>query len=402
MAQDQGVFTNIDAFVKYINEHGETESGVIAANLGVSERNIEEWAKILENSKMAKITYKLGRMFIAPIGTREAATAESKQMGEVKRAVVNSELVAQTADVGRLMQRIDELNKAVAASENVLSNNAGTVREAIARINKLQGQAEGPFNQIKGRRDELEKFSKELEGMVNMLSGSSNAALAVTQNRNNANLAIEDLRSKIHAIEQATGDLVKNYDRTVKEEREKLIEFSKSTKSEIGALSELLKEEQKNLQQYDKTFKDYTNESARVRQNLEKNKTELLDRIAKTKSEIGAAYQAAEGEANKVGGILAKAREGLMGFEEMNSKIEGMKREIADEGRQVEELRAQLEALAQQFRAADAMGRQREAEKEALIDSVDNATKETAKKIEKADESMGNIKKEVDDLSKGE
>jgi hypothetical protein len=63
---DQSVTTSIDDLVKYLNEHGETESSELANTLGVGEGLIEAWANALEKAKIVKITYKSGRMYLAP------------------------------------------------------------------------------------------------------------------------------------------------------------------------------------------------------------------------------------------------------------------------------------------------------------------------------------------------
>ena len=52
----QSIVTGIDAFLKYISEHGEVTSIDAATQLKVSEDTIENWAKILEKANLVKIT----------------------------------------------------------------------------------------------------------------------------------------------------------------------------------------------------------------------------------------------------------------------------------------------------------------------------------------------------------
>lgn len=62
----QNVTTSIDDLVKYINEHGETDSFSLSQALGVSEAIIEVWAGALEKAKLMRVLYKRGKMYLAP------------------------------------------------------------------------------------------------------------------------------------------------------------------------------------------------------------------------------------------------------------------------------------------------------------------------------------------------
>ena len=240
MNEDAGVFTNIDAFVKYLQEHGETESSAIASSLGVSEKNVEEWAKVLESSKMAKITYKLGKMFVSKVSAMEGSSSEAKQMVEVKKTILDSEVSAELGDITRLEERMKEFNKVVAASENILNSNSANIREALNRISKLQSEAAKSFGAIKGNKDEIDGFSKEIDDLLSKLSRDPSLG-GIVEKGNNSKILIEDIRTRIRAYEEGLANLMKSYDDGVREERRKLVEFSKSAREEIEALKVLLK-----------------------------------------------------------------------------------------------------------------------------------------------------------------
>ncbi len=401
MAQEEGVFTNIDAFVKYLNDHGESESSAIAASLGVSERNVEEWAKILERSKMAKIVYKLGKMYIAPAEGQGAVTEEQRQLGEVKKAIVSDEIDSQKSDVEKLKLRIEELNKAVGSGDAVLKAKAGDIKEILGRIDKLQKQAGEAFGQIKGKKAQFEKFMQELQDMTGTLTGEASLSNTIVQNRNNANAAIEDLRAKIHTFEHGADDMLRIYDNAVKDERAKLVEFSNTRKNEMNALNALLKEEQENLKKYDMTIKDYKNNSARIRQELEKNKTDAMDSVSKIKASMDGIYASAQTESGRLDGILAAARDGLTGFEEMNKRLEGIKQSVDDAEKQVRDIESHIDSLSQKLRSVDSMGKLNVKEREETIGSVDEGVKATSGEIGDASAKLESVKKDVDDLSSG-
>jgi hypothetical protein len=64
---DQNINTSIDDLVRYLKEHGETESSELARMLNAQESMIEMWAGVLEKAKVTKITYKGGKMYVSLI-----------------------------------------------------------------------------------------------------------------------------------------------------------------------------------------------------------------------------------------------------------------------------------------------------------------------------------------------
>lgn len=400
MAEGEGVFTNIDAFVKFLNEHGETESTVLAATLGVSERNIEEWAKILERSKMAKITYKLGKMFVAPINAPEKSTTEAKQIAEVKKEILGSEIVGQLGEVNRLSQKVDEFNKFVANSENVMRTNSVTIRDTLSKINKLQSEVNVSFNNIKEKKVEVEKFSEELRGMLANLSNSANMKSVASTGNANAKAVVEDLRTKIRVFEESNDQMLASYDKSVKQQRAKIIDFNKSIKKEIDSLKGILSDEERSLQVYEKNLKSYTDESDRMKKRLEKNKTSMLDSMEKTKNDIDTLYSTADRETKKINEILANASKGLEGFNDLMKRMADIKNGAALINREISELRIQLELLQEQLKTAESMGKEKSDQKKAIIEGVDRATQETSKKIGNATSRIERLKKKIDDFSK--
>ncbi len=397
MAQESGVFTNIDAFVKYLGEHGETESTIIATDLGASEKNIEEWAKVLENSNMAKIVYKMGKMFVGPASTQQTGKIEEKQLADVKKTVLDSEISAQQTGADRIKQRLAELDSAVSKAELSLKNNSGNIRASIDKIEALKNQAYAPFSQLKSEKDELDKFSKEIQDIVNTLSGSENLAKVVLQNRNNSNAALEDLKSKIHAFEKGTSEIISSYDKAVREERAKLAEFDKNMKVEIKALRELTGEDEKDMKKYDKAFADYKAESVKVRKSLDKNKANLLDKIAKSKSEIDTSYASAEEEMKKLDAAFSEAKGELVQYDEMSKKLSQIRKEIDAVEAQLNGLNEKIGELEESSRSI-ASSKGSTEEKNARIKELEDKKEGTSSELDKASARLDEIQKGVDNV----
>ena len=397
MVDGTGIFTNIDAFVKYLNEHGETDSAVLAQTMGVGERNIEEWAKILESSKMAKITYKLGRMFIAPVNSSSVGGAEEKQTEEVKKAVVGSEIDAQLRDTERILHRIDEFKKNISASESVIDENSATIKKTLDKIEGFRNEALKSYGEIKGKKEEIEKFSEEIGSMLDSLSGATELK-KIDTTRKNAETLSEDIRKKIEAYQKNITDLAKTYDQNVKEQHKNLLELIKNTKQEIGLLKDMLNEENNELKRFDSTYKKYKQEAEKAKKTVENDKKELVDKASKSKLDLDNIFNETEQEWKSMDLILSKANSGISGFVEMQNKIGDIRKEIEDAEKSTNEIRAQIESLSQKIKM---VGNTSNPETKSKIEKVDSEAIDTSHKIKAQEDKLAGIKKDIDELGGG-
>ncbi len=397
MVDGTGIFTNIDAFVKYLNEHGETDSAVLAQTMGVGERNIEEWAKILESSKMAKITYKLGRMFIAPVNSSSVGGAEEKQTEEVKKAVVGSEIDAQLRDTERILHRIDEFKKNISASESVIDENSATIKKTLDKIEGFRNEALKSYGEIKGKKEEIEKFSEEIGSMLDSLSGTTELK-KIDTTRKNAEALSEDIGKKIEAYQKNIIDLAKTYDQNVKEQHKNLLEFIKNTKQEIGLLKDMFNEENNELKRFDSTYKKYKQEAEKAKKTVENDKKELVDKASKSKLDLDNIFNETEQEWKSMDLILSKANSGISGFVEMQNKIGDIRKEIEDAEKSTNEIRTQIESLSQKIKM---VGNTSNPETKSKIEKVDSEAIDTSHKIKAQEDKLAGIKKDIDELGGG-
>ena len=397
MVDGTGIFTNIDAFVKYLNEHGETDSTVLAQTMGVGERNIEEWAKILESSKMAKITYKLGRMFIAPVNSSSVGGAEEKQTEEVKKAVVGSEIDAQLRDTERILHRIDEFKKNISASESVIDENSATIKKTLDKIEGFRNEALKSYGEIKSKKEDIEKFSEEIGSMLDSLSGTTELK-KIDTTRKNAEALSEDIGKKIEAYQKNIIDLAKTYDQNVKEQHKNLLEFIKNTKQEIGLLKDMFNEENNELKRFDSTYKKYKQEAEKAKKTVENDKKELVDKASKSKLDLDNIFNETEQEWKSMDLILSKANSGISGFVEMQNKIGDIRKEIEDAEKSTNEIRTQIESLSQKIKM---VGNTSNPETKSKIEKVDSEAIDTSHKIKAQEDKLAGIKKDIDELGGG-
>ena len=100
------ITTCIDDLIKYLNEHGETDSKSLASALNVSEEMVNAWVYVLEEAHAVKIDYKLDKMFISSVSVmKDDANVTSEMSDEEKRliktGIVSLETMEQTREFMR-------------------------------------------------------------------------------------------------------------------------------------------------------------------------------------------------------------------------------------------------------------------------------------------------------------
>lgn len=398
MADEKGVFTTIDAFVKYINEHGETEGSVLAAQLGVSERNVEDWANILEKSKAARIVYKLGKMYVSPVTDKTATTSEAKQVAEVRREIAKEDVLAQAAELNRLTEKITDFNKYVGISEGILRSNSKEIKKVLDRINALQNEAAASFNRIKGKKDEVEKFSAGLDGMISKIAGGA-LPQGEPASAESGRAILEDVKAKMRMLEDSNAQMLKAYDEEVGGQREKLLSFNREMQREIKVLKEKLGEEEAGIRNYEGAVKSYDDERGRMKQQVERSRVEILDSVSRSREEIGSVYSAAAKELERVNAVLGEARQGLGGYVEMSNKLAEIKGDIADLTKEAAGIKEQIDSILQGIRSAEQPGAGKEEGGAAGMGSAEGAARKSSDRLRGAAKKAGSIKKKIDDLS---
>ena len=61
------VKTSIDALLDLIKSRGLVDVSVAASELGIAGAVAEQWAKVLEENNLVKISYRVGKMYVEPV-----------------------------------------------------------------------------------------------------------------------------------------------------------------------------------------------------------------------------------------------------------------------------------------------------------------------------------------------
>lgn len=224
--------TSIDSLIELLNTKGKMDLNSIAITLDVSPTILEEWAKVLENGKLIKISYEVGKMYLEPlaVGTGTELGKSAALKTEVQRSILQSEMEMEKITLDKFSKTLDELSMNTAAMEALYKQKLPSVQKLFVQLDSMsapmaqktkeletaQKSAESYFGQLDKKIDALYvkidalenstagKALKEREAMLkNALSRADTAKAAL--------LDLEDTRQALY------GKISSDIDRQIKE-----------------------------------------------------------------------------------------------------------------------------------------------------------------------------------------
>lgn len=391
----QNITTSIDALMKYLGEHGETESGELAKALNVNESIIETWADVLEKAKITKITYKVGKMYVS-LATSGKVAETAKATAEFKKGIAETEMQAQVVAINQVSAKIDQFKQYVTGAEAAFKNKAGETKSTLDEIDKLDAQIGGAHKRLKEKKDYVDGLVGKLTESVQTLEQKS-AELAAVSSGGDAKALIEDIHAKLEGAESMIAGLGKEYDRAAGESRKSFTELVDGMKSESESLRRLLFQHEKEWEEYDAMAKRYGRDLEKTRRQVAGDRARMLDDIAKTSAEVGRVYAATDGRIDALRKSLAGMKKDFGGLAELSDKIAKAKADIAGTEKQRDAIAKDLGDLTIQLRALSTMdmtGKSREAE------DINRKVSASGKKIGSLNSNMDGLKEEVDDIGR--
>ncbi len=397
---DQPVTTSIDDLVKYINEHGETDSSTLAAALKVGENIIETWADVLEKAQIVKINYKLGKMFVAPKTVTKEGAEVAKKTVELKRGTAETELATQLSMINQINARLEEFKRYVTSAEGAFKTKAGQIKATIDQIDKLNAQVDSAYRKLKDKKDTIDRLSATLDKEAAQLEEKASRTQVAAGGSGDPQRVINDISAKLEDSEGRLKALHSNVDSTLNQSRNELSQMLNSIRDETKLLRDLLSQREKELHDYDSVLKSYKQESDSVKRQAARERAHMLDDIARSSDEAGKIYAVAEKQITDVKKVLADTKAQFGGFADLSDKLNGIKSSIDSISRQKDELQKEFEQLQEMMRALSALDDSKIAEKSMKMQEINERVDRANKKITQLGNQADDVKKGIDEMAK--
>jgi DNA repair exonuclease SbcCD ATPase subunit len=397
---DQPITTSIDDLVKYLNEHGETDSAALSGALKVNESIIETWADVLEKAQIVRINYKLGKMFVSPMTITKEGVEVAKKTVELKKSTAESYLTTQVNMINQINAKLDEFKRYVAGAEGAFKSKAGEIKGTIDEIDKLSMQVDNAYRKLKDKRDFIDSLSAKLDKETQKLQEKADVTEGMANKESDVKRVISDIKAKLDDSESRIKTLNKNFDATVEANRQSFAELLGSIKDESKYLRETLNQQEKELREYNSLLSSYKFESESIKRQVSKERTRMVDEIAKSTDDARKVYVVADKQLGDAKKTLADLKAQFGGFSDLSDKLNSIKSNLNSLTKQKDELMKEIEQLGDQLKAIGALDSTRMAEKTMKMEQTDEKMTETAKKIGTLAKAADSVRNDIDEMAK--
>ncbi len=399
MAESSVATTGIDGLVIYLKEHGESDTISLAEALKVDQTVIEEWAKILEKANIVKISYRMGKMYIAPLVAKPEQVQTLKEEIEVKKGTLESEINAQVITLDQISKKIDELSKVVNGGEEVFKKKSPTLKKSLDELNKLQKEAESKFKSVENIDNHINMIAKKMDEKLKGLQEHALHIEKITTDTSDSEKIIEDIKNKVTLAEKSIGILVQKFDETVKAQRNELNKLIESMKTEIKILSENADRQEEELRETDRMSAEYKKEVEEMRRALEKESTHILNEIAKSKEEVDSYYKLAKEKFDNFSKELDAASKSFGDLSQLDKKFIEIKDQLSSTKAEMDEILKELHKLDAELKAITSITEQNVASNSMKIGEIGDKISENASKVNALGNKVNKINKDISDIA---
>ncbi|MDE1873679.1 MAG: hypothetical protein KGI04_00985 [Candidatus Micrarchaeota archaeon] len=397
---DQPITTSIDDLVKYLNEHGETDSTTLASALKVGEGIIETWSDVLEKAQIVRVNYKLGKMYVSPMVVSKEGAEVAKKTVELKKGAAETELASQISMINQLNSRLEEFRKYVAGADVAFKAKGGQAKGALDQIDKLVSQVDGAYRRLKEKKDLVDQLSERLDKDAAKLEEKAKSAGSVSGDDSDTLRIINDISAKLDDSEGRLRALNASIVSTLDQSRSSFAQLSNSIKEETKALRETLNQREKELQEYESSLKSYRQESESVKRQAAKERVKMTDDVARASDDARKVYAVAEKQIIDVKRTLTEMKSQFGGFADLSDRLNGIRSSIESISKEKDELQKELAQLQEQLRALSSIDTSKVAEKTMRMQQIEKSVSEAAKKEEELNKKADGVKSGIDKMAK--
>ena len=286
--------TSIDSLIELLTEKGKLDLNTIAITLGISPTIVEGWAKVLENGKLIRISYEVGKMYLE---LQKGTAAEQGHTAGIKieaqKSILQSEMEVEKITLDKFSRNLDELATTAERMEAIYKQKMPNVQRLFAELDIMSAPMAKKTKELEAAQkaadmyfSQLDRKTEALYAKIEVLEHSSTggalkqkgAMLKIALSRaDQAKAALLDLEDTRQALYTKVSDEI---DKQVKE-------FKVGLKASVDQIYADLKIDATEAAKVEKDIKAEMDQSAKIFKEGEKMKREAEDvRLAVTTSRV--------------------------------------------------------------------------------------------------------------------
>ncbi len=397
----EGTKTAIDSMIDFLSVKGKQELNDVATSLKINPSVIEDWAKMLEEDGLLKISYEFGKMYLSipQISQSEASTLKSKF--NFQQEALGNELESEIVEIQRLSSTLENLKSTTLKANRVYSEKLPDLENKLNEINKIYLQIDKENKIVLDIKDNLEKTYSGIEKKISDLmekvkyfdSGEFENKLAETLTKLKEN--IEDSKKFEETIQNVQkekdkelSDLRSNIEKEMKKILEDINNESKEIIEDIKKKEDEMKGYTKILNEQIKTAHEVFNYVNEFNKTKEKDKKILNDIIkdfsndySKKYSIISKGSETLNLHANEIMKNISQIKDGFGEASKIYDSLSYITKDLEKTSVTAESIKNEIQEMKRSFNLLKAAKDKTITEKSEIINDISKKADQTEKEI---------------------
>ncbi len=368
------VKTSIDALLDLIKSRGLVDVSVAASELGIAGAVAEQWAKVLEENNLVKISYRVGKMYVEPMAVSPGDLKMVAAKIETRKDMLEEEVSVQLEQINKIGNIIEAAKISAGNAEAIFKQKAPEEQQMLNELNRIYTSVEKQYSYI----EEARKNSEEVNDRINKNLTEMLSKIA-TYSSNDTMKNIEDAKARMSAamknaseVNAGLNAIIKEKDRElesirkgleeqVRSVRAQLEKSLKETNDSLRISADQVKIEEKKLGEQNASLRAavealerFNKEKAAMERELNATRVSFNDRYLTGKQELEKNLKLFN---DKMGTFYSKVKEMKDAFGDVASifdSIENAKKDLAEVSTKLADARTQAQRLSEAMRALSA------------------------------------------------
>ncbi len=365
--------TSIDSLLELLKEKGKVDLNTVSITLGVSPTIIEEWAKVLENGKLIRVSYEVGKMYLEPRSEAGEQERNTNVKADAQKSTLQNEMDVEKITLDKYSKNLEELSTTVAGMDALYKQKLPNIQKLFSELDSVSApmakktkELDATMRSAESYFNQLDKKVDDLYVKVNTLAGS-NIERALKQKEETLKVALsraDTAKATLMDIEDTKQAL---YGKISSDIDSQVREFKGALKASIEQIYNELKADAAEAITVDKEIRTelaetskITAEADRLRKEVETSKTNLLnsrksfkDQYQRTVDEINQISGSVMQKYEKAQGDLGELKASLGEVSKVHDSIGKAKADIAEIQKSISTSREAVDSISDALRLLD-------------------------------------------------
>jgi chromosome segregation ATPase len=407
--------TSIDTLLELLKVKGKYELNSVAVALNIDPRIVENWAKVLENGSLIKISYKVGKMYLEPLNLMPEQQQDLKTRTDVTKFILEEDLAIERISLEKFSKNIEELNKSIGSMSKVYKSKMPDIERILADVDKAYAPLQAKKKGMDLLKDEAEKdfleINKTAELLFNKLNAFSPKQLGTTVNDRLAQLnsVLQSISEAQKAMKETeineakffktiTTEIdvqVKEFKRQIVLSKSNMDQTLRTNSRQLAEITKIMKDQVAVATQVSKELDNYRKDFERARHDLDVLKGDFADRYAKIRQEMEKDIKNVETESKRVYDGVKTIKDSFGALSNYDDEIRKWRTNMNDMSREVINTRTEIIKLTTQL---NALQTNKDLQIEAKAKALDVLTKEGKKSKDKVSKIKSVLKETADEI----